>query len=115
MAGAKWLFLIYFGYRAVGYHSPEIFKMSGSGATYYDEELKYLYRLLKNLPSVILKAMPTTSQITSLIRKRQKTSAAPKVWSAKLKSSFGWRDHHCFIQTARLSVEGSCHHTIGLT
>jgi hypothetical protein len=25
MVGAKWLFLIYFGYRAVGYHSPEIF------------------------------------------------------------------------------------------
>ncbi|KAJ7779298.1 hypothetical protein B0H14DRAFT_2631328 [Mycena olivaceomarginata] len=23
MVGAKWLFLIYFGYRAVGYHSPE--------------------------------------------------------------------------------------------
>jgi hypothetical protein len=86
MVGAKWLFLIYFGYRAVGYHSPEIFKMSGSGATYYNEELKYLYRLLKNLPNVILKAMPTTSQITSLIRKRQKTSAAPKVWSAKLSS-----------------------------
>ncbi|KAJ7817612.1 hypothetical protein B0H14DRAFT_2601905 [Mycena olivaceomarginata] len=27
--------------------------MSGSGATYYDEELIYLYRLLKNLPDVI--------------------------------------------------------------
>ncbi|KAJ7825294.1 hypothetical protein B0H14DRAFT_2596669 [Mycena olivaceomarginata] len=25
MVGAKWLFLIYFGYRAVGYHSPEKF------------------------------------------------------------------------------------------
>jgi hypothetical protein len=35
--------------------------------------------------------MPTTSQITSLIRKRQKTSAARKVWSEALKSSFGWR------------------------
>jgi hypothetical protein len=60
--------------------------MSSSGVTYYDEELKSLYRLLKNLPDVILKAMPTTSQITSLIRKRQKTSAARKVWSAKLSS-----------------------------
>jgi hypothetical protein len=28
--------------------------MSSSGATYYDEELKYLYPLLKNLPDVIL-------------------------------------------------------------
>jgi hypothetical protein len=28
-------------------------KMSGSGATYYDEEPKYLYSLLKNLPDVI--------------------------------------------------------------
>ncbi|KAJ7321896.1 hypothetical protein DFH08DRAFT_818273 [Mycena albidolilacea] len=27
--------------------------MSGSGATYYNEELKYLYRLLKNSPNVI--------------------------------------------------------------
>jgi hypothetical protein len=27
--------------------------MSSSRVTYYDEELKYLYRLLKNLPDVI--------------------------------------------------------------
>jgi hypothetical protein len=45
MVRAKWLFLIYFGYRAVGCHSPEIFPLAsifGPGATYYDEELKYL-------------------------------------------------------------------------
>jgi hypothetical protein len=50
--------LIYFGYRAVGYHSPEnfpfvsIFGVAGQNvrlrATYHYEELKYLYRLLKN-------------------------------------------------------------------
>ncbi|KAJ7359863.1 hypothetical protein DFH08DRAFT_801624 [Mycena albidolilacea] len=103
MVGAKWLFLIYFGYRAVGYHSPENFpfasifgvagKMSGSGATYYDEELKYLYRLLKNLPDVIPEGNP--HGFTNYVPDPQKTKdfgCTKSVVSQVLKSSFGWRD-----------------------
>ncbi|KAJ7692822.1 hypothetical protein B0H14DRAFT_2651581 [Mycena olivaceomarginata] len=53
--------------------------MSGSGATYYDEELKYLYRLVKNLPDVIPEG--NAHDFTNYVPdpQRQKTSAAQKL------------------------------------
>ncbi|KAJ7884538.1 hypothetical protein B0H14DRAFT_2564254 [Mycena olivaceomarginata] len=94
MVGAKWLFLIYFGYRAVGYHSPENFPFAsvfGAGATYYDEELKYLYHLLKNLPDVIPEG--NAHDFTNYVPEPQKTKdsgCTKSVGSQALKSSFGW-------------------------
>ncbi|KAJ7312477.1 hypothetical protein DFH08DRAFT_943630 [Mycena albidolilacea] len=67
--------------------------MSGSGATYYDEELKYLYRLLKNLPDVIPEGNP--HGFTNYVPDPQKTKdfgCTKSVVSQVLKSSFGWRD-----------------------
>ncbi|KAJ7843215.1 hypothetical protein B0H14DRAFT_2585857 [Mycena olivaceomarginata] len=94
MVGAKWLFLIYFGYRAVGYHLPEIFPFAsifGAGVTYYDEELKYLYHLLKNLPDVIPEG--NAHDFTNYVPDPQKTKdfgCTKSVVSQALKSSFGW-------------------------
>ncbi|KAJ7351539.1 hypothetical protein DFH08DRAFT_1078503 [Mycena albidolilacea] len=58
--------------------------MSGSGAAYYDEELKYLYRLLKNLPDVIPEG--NAHDFTNYVPDPQKTKDFGKVWTAKLSS-----------------------------
>ncbi|KAJ7847593.1 hypothetical protein B0H14DRAFT_2583483 [Mycena olivaceomarginata] len=65
----------------------------GSGATYYDEELKYLYHLLKNLPDVIPEG--NAHDFTNYVPDPQKTktSAAqksPKHVSNSSKGSLSW-------------------------
>ncbi|KAJ7896612.1 hypothetical protein B0H14DRAFT_2557980 [Mycena olivaceomarginata] len=55
--------------------------MSGTGVTYYNEELEHLFRLLKPYPTIFPPAMPTTSSVTSQIQKKQKILALSKVWS----------------------------------
>jgi hypothetical protein len=63
--------------------------MSGSGATYYDEELKYLYRLLKNSPNVIPEG--NAHDFTNYVPDPQKTKdfgCTKSVVSQSPKSSF---------------------------
>jgi hypothetical protein len=64
-------------------------KMSGSGATYYNEELKYLYRLLKNSPNVIPEG--NAHDFTNYVPDPQKTKdfgCTKSVVSQSPKSSF---------------------------
>jgi hypothetical protein len=72
--------------------SVSLGKMSGSRVTYYDKELKYLYRLLKNLPSIIPEG--NVHNFTNYIPDPQKTKdfgCTKSVVSQALKSSFSWR------------------------
>jgi hypothetical protein len=70
--------------------------MSGSRATYYDEELKYLYCLFKNLPDVIPEG--NVHDFTNYVPDPPKTKdfgCTKSVVSQALKFSFGWRGERC--------------------